>query len=282
LSSSDDRKPIDESEATERKLRDEIEILKRKLLEAEQRSRDDRLKLAIIDKSPFTIWAADRDCKIRLWTPSAARVYGRSSVDAIGKDFVKLFLDHVEAADARKDCRHIIDDDAVFPNFLASDHTANGQRKMLTNCFRVQDPTSGDLLQAEVGIDISDLPEREMKHRTLRELGAAMAAQEKMTLDLGRENLRFFLERARDQRIAPVNAQIKELEAYFERADANYKREHAERIRLHEAPKLRALQEKRKAIDRGFEILVESIKRVDAVDNIEPLREQIKEFGDDE
>lgn len=28
---------------------------------------EDRMKLEILDQSPFTIWASDRDCKITFW-----------------------------------------------------------------------------------------------------------------------------------------------------------------------------------------------------------------------
>lgn len=268
-----------ESDAMERKLRDEIELLKRKLIATAELSREDRLKLAILDQSPFTIWAADRECKIRLWSPSAARVYGRSSSDAIGKDFVKLFVDPVEAADARKDCRRIVDDNAVFSNFLAFDHTAEGQRTMLTNCFRVQDPTTGEFLQAEVGLDISDLPEREKKHRNLRELARELAAKDRMLLDLARENARHDLERQYVLRVTPVNMEINELESYFEKADEKYGREHASRIRQNESPKLRTLKGKREAIDQEREAIAAAISRLDAVDDIAPLRDRIKEFG---
>ena len=35
---------------------------------------EDRMKLEILDQSPFTIWASDRDCKITFWDGQCERL----------------------------------------------------------------------------------------------------------------------------------------------------------------------------------------------------------------
>ena len=47
---------------------------------------------------------------------------------------------------------------------------------MLTNCFRIFDEDNNQFLQAEVGLEISDLDQRVGEHRTLREYGIAQRA----------------------------------------------------------------------------------------------------------
>ena len=53
---------------------------------------EDQMKLAILNKSPFTIWASDRDYKITLWEGQCEALYGYSREFAIGKDYVSLFV----------------------------------------------------------------------------------------------------------------------------------------------------------------------------------------------
>ena len=37
---------------------------------------EDQLKLSFIDSSPFTLWASDRNCKIKFWSGKCESLYG--------------------------------------------------------------------------------------------------------------------------------------------------------------------------------------------------------------
>lgn len=135
------------------------------LLELEQKrafSYEDQLKLTILDKSPFTIWASDRDCIIRMWEGQCESMYGRKKEDVIGKDFVDLFVARDEQAAARRDQLEIIDNGKEFHN-IANDQGRNGNTlQLITNCFRIKDPKTGEFWNAEMGVAI-DYYEEEKK-----------------------------------------------------------------------------------------------------------------------
>ena len=124
----------------------------KKLISQRAFTYEDRMKLAIIDKAPFTIWANDRDCKIRFWTGKCEKVYGYNKAYVNGKDFVDLFVSKDEGLKARIDCRDIIDNDTPYNN-IANDETFDKIPITLqTNCFRIKDVDSGVLLSAEIGV----------------------------------------------------------------------------------------------------------------------------------
>lgn len=125
-------------------------------------SYEDQLKLAILDKSPFTIWASDRNCIIKMWSGQCESMYGRRKEDVLGKDFVDLFVSPDEQAAARRDQLEIIDNDKEFHN-IANDQGRNGNTlQLITNCFRITDPQSGEFWNAEMGVAI-DYYEEEKK-----------------------------------------------------------------------------------------------------------------------
>jgi PAS domain-containing protein len=80
------------------RLKIEIDSLKSRIAELEkhQLSSEDRLKLAIIDRCPFTVWACDRNFRIVLWNSVCEQIYGHNSKEAIGADYADLFVDPVE------------------------------------------------------------------------------------------------------------------------------------------------------------------------------------------
>lgn len=118
---------------------------------------EDQMKLLILDSSPFTVWASDRNCKIRLWMGQCETLYGFSSKEAIGKDYVDLFVAEDEKVAARRDQIDIIDNEAVFHN-IANDVGKNGNTlQLVTNCRRIKDPISGEYWNAEMGLVISYL-----------------------------------------------------------------------------------------------------------------------------
>ena len=129
---------------------------------------EDQMKLAILDKSPFTIWASDRDCKIKLWTGKCEELYGHSSKTALERDFVDFFVAPDEQRAARIDCVDIIDKGTLFHN-IANDKGRYGTIELLTNCFRVKDVRTGEYLQAEMGLIISFLEQERERLITIIE-----------------------------------------------------------------------------------------------------------------
>jgi len=157
------------------RLREQVSNLEKQ----KRMSRGDRLKLAIIDRAPFTIWASDRNMQILLWGGACAKVYGFTAAQAIGKNYLELFVDPPERKQSREDALKIIDEDVEFTNFIAYDVREDGGNiTMLTNCMRVYDDEIGGYVQAELGLDISDLELAKDKWRKLREVGIAFLKDE--------------------------------------------------------------------------------------------------------
>ena len=131
---------------------------------------EDRMKLEILDQSPFTIWASDRDCIIKFWDGQCENHYGYTKEQAIGKDFVDLIVAEDEKTAARSDQIKIIDDGEVFHN-LANDHGRNGNvLHLITICRRIKDIKSGELWNAEMGLIIDSLEEeKERLNRVIAE-----------------------------------------------------------------------------------------------------------------
>lgn len=143
----------------------------------------ERLMLSFFHESHVSMWACDADFKIVLWNQGAAETYGRSADSALGRRYDELFIDEAEREQSLEDCRKIIGDGTRYKNFLALDHDARGaERQMLTNCFRITDPESGQHYQAEIGVNIADLEVAQKEHRTLRELGLQQVFERQQTL----------------------------------------------------------------------------------------------------
>ncbi len=163
-------------------------------------SLSERLAVALVKKAHVSIWAADRDQRIVLWNSGAEKIYGHSERDALGKNYLELIVDEVERDQSGADCRRIIDTDYRQDNCLAYDHDTSGKRThMLTNCFRITDPTTGEHYQAEIGIEISDLGLKDQEHRELREVGRERLAVQKKALELRRQALIAGIERIQSE-----------------------------------------------------------------------------------
>jgi signal transduction histidine kinase len=106
------------------------------------------------------------------------KIYGYKKKDALGKNYVNLFVGELEGPDSISDCDSVIDEGKVFRNFLATDIANDGSKRvMLTNCFRIWDDQQKEYLQAEIGLDVSELEKSEERYRTLREM--ALEQQDK-------------------------------------------------------------------------------------------------------
>src|SRR5216683_4329787 len=116
-----------------------------------------QLKLAIFDRLPMPIWACDRDCRIVFWNSAAARLYGYSAEEAIGHNFVDLFVNEAEKEQARIDCVDIIDNDRPIRN-MADDIDKHGNtRKLVTQCFAVYSVEGHSGLQVEISYEVQDI-----------------------------------------------------------------------------------------------------------------------------
>lgn len=115
-------------------------------------SEDDQFLLKILDHSPFTIWASDRNCTIKFWEGQCESLYGYKKEQVLGKDFVDLFVAEDEKKAAREDQLKIIDSGEVFHN-IANDVAKNGNTlRLLTNCWRMKDPHSDEYWNVEMGL----------------------------------------------------------------------------------------------------------------------------------
>lgn len=124
---------------------------------------EDRMKLTILDSLPFTIWASDRDCIVRLWEGQCKSMYGYRKEEVLGKNYVDLFVAKDEQAAARRDQLEIIDNNATFHN-IANDRGRFGNiLRLITNCCRIIDPDNGDCLSAEMGVSIAYYEEEKQR-----------------------------------------------------------------------------------------------------------------------
>jgi PAS domain S-box-containing protein len=159
-----------------------------------------RLMISFVDEAHVSMWACDDQFRVVLWNEGAARMYGRSADSVLGKRYDELFIDPAEREQSLKDCQKIIRDGTRFENFLATDHDARGhERQMLTNCFRITDPITGVHYQAEIGVDIADLPLAQKNLRTLRELGIRQLAEREQSLMIRKTSLEDLLSQIRHE-----------------------------------------------------------------------------------
>jgi PAS domain S-box-containing protein len=108
-----------------------------------------------------SMWAAagpEANYAIRLWNRGAERLYGVSREEAIGENYLTLFVNELERDQAIADHADIVRTGQEFRN-LANDIMADGsERLLLTVGFSLHDPSAQENLLAEVGIDVTDVP----------------------------------------------------------------------------------------------------------------------------
>lgn len=127
-------------------------------------SKEDRLKLQIIDASPFTIWACGIDNKIRLWEHRCQELYGYTYEEAINKSFIELFVAPDERIRAELDCNDIIKKNKYIINLAGDINKYNNLIFLMTNCFKVTDTDINEDLQAEIGLQISNSDWERLNH----------------------------------------------------------------------------------------------------------------------
>lgn len=270
---------VSDSEKSKEELIEEIKTLRNELAllrKSRALTREDRLKLSILDRSPFTIWACDKDFNIQLWAGACGRNYGYSADEAIGKNYLELFVDDHEKDQSCGDCIAIIEKDKVFSNFLASDIAEDGStRLMLTNCFRIYDEDTQQWLQAEIGLEISDLEDSEKEHRNIREKGAYDRGMRKKLIDLQKDILsRKVVDVSADYQRIMFEKQ-RDLEARRRRLEPELGEVEAKKMFTGE---LEQLEKERKQLANEHQELLHRIFQAEKETEIEILEEKVAIF----
>lgn len=116
------------------------------------------LLLEILENAPIAVWAASgnkHDYAIRIWNSGAERLYGYSRSEALGSNYLDLFVNDLEREQAILDHERTVKDLQPYRN-LARDVMADGsERLILTQGFPLWDPRTEEYLQAELGTDVT-------------------------------------------------------------------------------------------------------------------------------
>jgi PAS domain S-box-containing protein len=257
----------------EKELEDEVRTLRAEIKALKENGpiqAQERLLLQIMNRSPFTIWACDRDFIIRVWNRKCEEVYGFSANEALGKSFIDLFVDGPEKSAAKKDTVDIIDHNKRCESFLAYDNDSQGVRRtMLTNCFRVFD---NDVpLQAEIGLRIDDdlnLPRHKLQR--LRELGAEEQAREQMMAQAKQLGVATRLESIHNVVSWQLERQILECEAFVGQIGATSSTEIDSEIAALKLQKHQLYQE--------FRQLDDALRKATSLATVEAIEKQIDTF----
>lgn len=122
---------------------------------------DVSLLFKVLNAANLTVWAADNaenGYAIRLWNSTAERVYGFTHDEAMGANYLNLFVNPAERNLAKADHKRIIHAGKEFGwDFATDDIAKDGTvRTILANAFRVWDEANQRFIVAEVGIDLSE------------------------------------------------------------------------------------------------------------------------------
>lgn len=274
---------MDSTEKTREQLLEELTALRGRVSELEGRraaSKEDRLKLAIIDRAPFSMWACNRKFEIVLWTAGSPKIYGFRKEDAAGKNYLSLFVDPPEREQSEIDCLRIIDEDYVQANFLAWDVTQSGEhRTMLTNCFRIWDEDNGEFLQAEVAVDISDLELRKDEFRTVREAGVARLAEKARTVELQRRLLLGRLQDIYAEKLSTHKRRQQDLDEWTKRLRVSGGAAQAEQV---VGPFRETLEGTRRKFQAEYKELSTRISSVHSIEELDQIETKVEEFASED
>jgi PAS domain S-box-containing protein len=121
---------------------------------------EQRLLLEILENAPVAVWAAaghQDNYAIRLWNSGAQRLYGYTRAEALGANYLELFVNELEREQAIADHERTVKAQEPYRN-LARDVMANGtERLILTQGFPLWDPRTNEFLQAEIGTDVTEI-----------------------------------------------------------------------------------------------------------------------------
>jgi len=268
---------MDDRKKTKSQLIEELKALRQQVAELEQRraaSREDRLKLAIVDRAPFTMWACNRNFEIVLWSANCEGIYGHCVADAIGQNYLELFVSPPERRQSEMDCLRIIDEDYVQTNFLAYDVAKDKTtRTVLTNCFRVWDEELGQYLQAELALEVSDLELRKEEHRRLREVGIERLVREDRIKELRREKLLNQLQHRYFEKIDVVVRQERDIEEWRTKIRRMVGAEEAEEATRSQ---LEDIKRRREAIENRRKELSHRIAKATSIEDLEGIEYELE------
>lgn len=114
----------------------------------------------IVENSFYSIWVcrdSSKNFEILFWNKGAEEIYNTPRDIAIGLNFVETFVSGIEKVTSATQIDEIIHDGRVFKNFLAVDHTPDGQnRLMLIDNFRIWDEVSNEYVQVEMALHTTE------------------------------------------------------------------------------------------------------------------------------
>jgi len=152
-----------------------IHARNRLLLESDEGRREVLYKLQFLDSVPLPTWSANIQGKIVHWGGASERTYGFSPDRALNRNFIDLFVIDPEKKQAQDDLVCIIFGQEGPEHFnLCKDKDKSGRQVYLvTCCFPVFDPRTGEIVQSEISFDLSRLDaleeELEEMHRKYRQ-----------------------------------------------------------------------------------------------------------------
>lgn len=178
-----------DDDKSKNQLIEELEALRQKVAELErisessrsdELSKQERLFLALIRQAPFSEWASKGklgNYEVVLWNTGAEKIYGYSAKEAIGNNYLTLFVSEEERKQSAIDCESILTGGTVIRNTIAEDKASDGTRRtLLTTCFRIWDDEEGEYLQAEIGLDVSELERIKEHNHSLQEIALKQEA----------------------------------------------------------------------------------------------------------
>lgn len=185
-----------------------------------------------------------------------------------GKSYLTLFVDEPERYQSKEDCDRIINNDYVQHNCLAYDRSKDKKSiTMLTNCFRVYDTSSGEYLQAEVGLEVSDLTQKEQEHRSIREVGIAQKTNESKIIELTKDMVKSNLSDLVEKKLRLLEKKKAESEGYKKTIEDSIGKEKAEEIT---GEALKSVEEQ---IADLIKTKIKYMERIMKENNLEALKE---------
>lgn len=129
---------------------------------------EDRVILQMVEKSPLTFWASDKDYKVVLWTDTCKDVYHREMLGLPFYEMISIF----ERPQAMKDSLSVIEADenklgpllADFKNYYTSDLEGESTTfNLVTNSMQLINDETGEKYYGEIGLPI-DLTKAMAEH----------------------------------------------------------------------------------------------------------------------